>query len=559
MPRIPQLNSNVKIAPMSGAKVQAQEASFGGGAVVERGFQAATQVAQGVNKFVQEEKSKADDLAVTKAYADAVKAKNDLMYNPNNGAVTRKGQDAFGVMDEYVPEYDKRLNAIENNLHNSDQKMAFEKIKIRQKLDLDGDLQRHLLREHQAFDQETTMNALDVAKEDAIYNYQTPGKVGEAIDIQKAMLITHAQRSGKGAEWLEMNLKKVESDTHRAVIERMLANGEDQKASVYYNTVKGSFTGKDATTLERVLEEGSLRGNSQRITDSIMARDLNMTQAFEEARKIQDPKLRDSVFDRIRSDFALEKAAESQEIEELNRKAYNIVDKTGDYTRIPERDWVRFTGPQRAAIKSYARQKLSGVSPKTDMEIYYGIKDMAADPQTREKFLTMDLMKFRDKLSDADFKSFVKEQTDAKQGKVSTLDGWRTDTQIIKDSLSPIIDTKTPAGKEKFVQAARMIEDQQIAMQQKLGRKLNNKEMQELVDNVKIQGITERGMFSFFDKKKSLFELKRGETFEVPIDEVPDVERNKIEDALRKNGMEVNEANILKLYTRKLQGIIGAN
>jgi hypothetical protein len=558
MPTVPTLNRPVQDAALPNARVKdlTSVETFGGGERVAAGFRASTQLAQQGAEIIENEAKRADQIQLTQAYADAMKAKNDLMYNPKSGAVTRKGRDSFGAMEEYLPQFDQRMQEIEDRLGNDRQKGLFAEIKTKQKVDFDGDLQRHIFKESQEYDAETLKYGLDAAREDALLNYQTPGKVGESIFAQKALVMNHAKNNGRSPEWTEMTLKKIESDTHKDVMERMLANGEDMKASIYFQTVKESLTGDTATALEKSLEEGSLRGNSQRIVDGLVQKHGSLTSAMREVRQIEDPKLRDYTQDRLKSEFSLREAEKKNYIENLERGAYDIVDKTGDLRQIPPSQWSQFDGGTRAALKRYAEEKRGGGSIKTDMETYYNLKELAGDPATRKEFENLNLMKFKDKLSDADMKSFISAQTGSKSGDGKAkkeLDGWRTDTQIVTDAYSAMgLDKKSKSGKEKYQQFANRVEQEQIAMQEKLGRKLNNTEMQEITDKLKIQVITEKGFF--FDTKKRLFEVDPN-AGEYEVTEVPPKDRMEIERVLRKYNKPVTESAILELFTKGLNNV----
>jgi hypothetical protein len=551
---VPRLKSNIQDAATPNAQVRdvSDIAAFGGGQSAAQAASATQGVLKEAGDMVLTQRKQADDLAITQAYEKAVRAKNDLMWNPKDGAYTKKGQDAFAVTSTYKPMYDKTLDEIEGGLANDNQKAMFKGIRSKQSLDFDGDLQRHTFQEVQRFDDETTSSGLKTAQEDAVYNFQTPGKVGESIAQQKALIIAHAQRNGKSGEWVQEKVMDATSQTHTQVIDRMLANGDDRMATTYYNTVKSQVTGTDATKLEKALEEGSMRGESQRRSDQIISQyGSNMTNALAEARKIDDPKLRDATTERVKSEINLREAAKDDYVKKIYQQASNTIDKNGTVDAISPGVWSQFSVGEKSALKAYADHVREGTKPTTDMSTYYSLKDIAENPATRDKFKQMDLLKLQHKLSPSDLKSFIDIQTEAKNGKTDTLDGWRSDSEIVKGSMEAAgISVKD--NKEKYDAFARQVDEQQQIMQQKLGRKLNNQEMQQVVDNLLVKGITSRGFF--LDTKKSLYEVKPGEKFEVDAKDVPASERSKIEAALKANGKPVTDANVLFYYTKKLQG-----
>src|SRR5690606_29193198 len=103
----------------------------------------------------------------------------------------------------------------------------------------------------------------------------------------------------------------------------------------------------------------------------------------------------------------------------------------------------------------------------------------------------------------------------------STLDGWRSDSMIVQQAFR---DMKMDPRKdsEQYGLFSRRVEEEQVAAQKKLGRKLTNEEMQTITDKLKIQVVTDRGFIRFFDTKQRMYEVNANTgTFEVDIDEVP--------------------------------------
>lgn len=560
MPSVPEINSPVQQQGFSRQRFQDTTSleTFGGGQRTAQGFQAAQGMVKAGTELIAEEKKKADSVQVTQAYADAVKAKNDLMYNPKSGAINRRGQDAFGVMDEFMPQFDSRMDEIEGRLGNDDQKALFREIRIKQKMDFDGDLQRHTFKESQEFENETMKYGIEAAREDGVLNFQTPGKVGESLTTQRAIILNYAKNTGRSAEWTEMALKQAESDTHKDVIGRMLANGDDLMASTYMKTVKDSLTSDTLIQMEKAVEEGSIRGSSQRIVDQLVTKYGSYTAAMKEVKGMDlDPKLRDATQDRLRSEFAIKEQEKTKYLNNLERGAYDILDRTkGDITQIPPTQWTQFDGNTRAALKRYAEDRANGTPTKTNMEKYYALKELAENPETRSKFLSQefDLMKWKPYLSESDMKKFVDAQTEGRSGDNKTLDGWRSDSMIVQQAfrdmgMNPTKDT------EEYGQFSRKVEQEQMLLSRKLGRPLTNDEMESITDKMKLNVITDRGLI--WDTKKRAYQLDvKKETFDIDIDDVPAADKAEITRVLQKYNKPVTNDNIIKYFK---QGIMSGN
>lgn len=557
MPTVPRIESTVREQAIPNIR-QADSApieAFGGGQALAPVAQAAARGLNYADQVFQEEKKKADDVATTAAYAEAVKRRNALMYDPKTGAMNRQGKDAFGVVDEYTATYKKDLDAIEEGLGSEDQKAMFKKIRLQQESDLNNDLVKHTFTESKKFDEQTTESGLAVTRDDAVLNYQNPLKVQSAIETQTALIKAHAERNGLPPEYVGLKVREAASKTHGAVIDRMLANGSDMEAKAYYEKVKDQISGTDSVTLEKNLEEGTRRGMAQRQSDEIYKTTSSLSTALEKARSIEDPKLRDDVTTRIKDNYSLKKLAENDRNEQLHKQAGNIIDQTGDTDKIPPAIWGQFTVSEKASLRAYAKNKREGVQPETNWDEYYNLKTQAATPALRSEFMQANLMTYRSKMADPEFKELVNLQTQLRTGDTAAdkiLDGYRSDQEIVNTALNEAGINPSPKDgtndAKKVALFRRQVDQEVIARQTQTGKKVNSQEMQQIVDNLMVKGITKKGWI--FDTRKAKFELEPGEKLEFTIKDVPATERAKIEQALTARKIPVTEEKIIELYTR---------
>lgn len=562
MPQVPGPSTEQGIVrrqagPTARVSTNAPIEAFGGGAGTAAVGRATQQLGDQAFQIAREEKQKADDVATTEAYTKTVQLRNRLMYDPDSGAMNRKGKDAFGIGEQYGADFNKGADEIESSLQNDEQRALYRRIREQEFRDLDGNLTRHTFQQAQAYEEETTQASLLTTREDAVMNYQDPGKVQHSLAMQKNLIVAHAQRNGLSEEVVKMRLQDAESKTHEAVINRMLANGEDMAASEYYKNVKPTMLGSDATQLERALEEGSLRGESQRNAMTISQKFGDLSSALAAVDKIKDPKLQDATRERVKQRFAEREQAINYAGEQAFRSAYTIAEKTRRKDDIPPNVWAAMSPGQRSSIDAY----LSKDTIQTDWNDYYNLKTMAASTVLRDKFLQTDLLQYRHKLGDTEFKELVNAQAEAKKGDTKALDGFRNDQQIVNDSLAEAgIDPTPKQGSKdaKTVNLFRRRVDEEVAKrQQATGKKVTNEEMQGIVDGLMIKGVTERGFF--WDTEKHFFELERGvdKQFDFDVKSVPAAERQKIENALRAKGIAVSDDKIVGLYRRKLAGMVG--
>lgn len=563
MPRVPRYEGGVREEGFQPGSVstQAPIEAFGGGREVDRAFSAGRGIIDDAQKLLIEEKRKADDVGSQEDYAAAATKKNALLYDPKSGAMNRRGKDALGTAGEYSEQFDKWAGEYEKGLPNEERRRMFNRIRTRERLELTGSLERHTFGEMKSFDDQTTESGLAVAAEDAVLNYQTPGKVQQNIDLQKAIITSHAARNGLPAEWVKLKTEGAASKTHSAVINRMLNNGQDRLAKEYFDANKAQITGPDASSMEKVLEEGTFRGESQRKTDDIIAKNTERKDALEATRSIEDPKLRDEVEKRVNSFFNQKKVVDAEQEERITQEATDIVEKTKDFDKIPAATVSELPLSMRTSLRRYADDLREGKKPATSWDTYYDLKTQASSASTQEKFLRTNLMAFRTQMADAEFKELVDIQTSlrAKDGKADKeLEGYRTSAQIVNDALASAgIDPTPKPGKAEAEQVAlfrRSVDEQIMVQQRQTGKKATNDDVQRIVDNLMVKGtVPGSGFLGFFQTKKRAFELKPGESIAIDKKDIPRGEVAKIEDALRRAGRPVTDDMVLELYNRKLQ------
>jgi len=518
--------------------------AFGGGA------QKAIGEAQ---KFILQEKENADQLVTTEVYAQLKQKKNDLIFNPETGLMNRKGKDAFGAPDEYLPQFDKSVEEITKGLSQSQQEKV-RKLVLSERLDLDESINKHMSRERVVYDDEVTKTGIIASQDDAVRNYKDYNKVLSSLDEQHALVEAQARRNGLGDDWVKAQMSQLSSKTHTGVMSRMLADGDDLAASKYYQANKDFFTGADATRITKELEEGSLRGTSQRISDGIVSKAGSLSVAIGEVKKIEDPKVRDATMERVKSEFTMRDAVKRDREEQLFLKATNILEKGGGYDSIPPGDIAQMPLSQRSALRSYMSSK------ESDATTYYNLKTMAATPELRDKFLQTNLMEYAGKLSKADFKDLVTDQAALRKGDGKTeakLDGFLGDKSVVDQvaQSAGFLPGRFASDSEKTKYNAFLaaVNKEQIAHQKRTGKPASSEEVRGIADQLVIKGTTDKGFI--FDTKKMLFEATDKEEFDIGIEDIPKAEIKRIQDVLKSRNMPDSDTSILSLYKAKLKGM----
>lgn len=564
MPSVPRYDSQqVGQAAIPNARLEtnAPIEAFGGGQAAAQATQATIGLSQQAFKLAQDEKDRADDTMVKDLYSKAVMAKNRAMYDKDTGAMNRRGKDAFGVVDEYGESFDKELLEIEKEAKNDAQRELFNGIKSKLKLELSENLQKHTFVESEKYEDEVNDSALAAAREDGLMNYQNPGKIAESINMQKSIIMSQAGPKGLSDEWVQNKLKEVSSKTNSAIVSRLLANGQDIEAKNYFNENKDSFQAQDAAKIELDLQEGSLRGETQRQATEIMrSSGGDLKRALEAARSVTEPKLQESLVSEIKVRYA-----ENEKIEtERNEKRFDAAALYAEkkLERPEPGVWNSLSLQERNSIDNRIAQLRRGEEPEQNSEDYYNLMQMASGVD-KDGFLKTNLRVYKGKITDSELASMIKMQTDLRAGKGSDeLDGFRSDQSIVNDALAAADIDPTPkpgsADSKKVAQFRKAVDDQVRVLQKRTGKKATNEEIQSITDNLMVKGpLSNSGVdIPFFGKifksEKRIFELEDGDEISVTVKDIPPLEKQKIEAALRNNGIPVTNKSIIEVYSKKV-------
>jgi len=555
---LPGVRKTAAETPFSeGAGVAAAEAQRSE-AMAAFGGRAAQIGIQEVRELRDRERRRADDIAMLNAENQLARWEHQRLYNPETGALAQQGQSAFGLPEQIGQEYEQLTGEIEKNLTNDDQRFAFQRIKTQRGLSLDATIQRHVFGEMQRYEGQELQALVENARESAVANGLDPRRVGQELDRGVTAIQKHAPRLGFGPEQIEKQVADFRSATHEGVIDRLLANDQHKAAQVYYEETKSQIAGVAVTRIEKALEAGATRGEAQNLTDQILADPTldTLTKQQEKAKELAGdrPELRDALNQRLEHAAAIKEKTDRDRDEQTLIGAYTIVDRTHDVTSIPASVWSQLPGPARAGLRSYAEHLARGVPVQTDLPTYYALMQQAAeDPET---FVKQNLLNYRAKLDEGEFKQFAQMQASLRSGDRKRADqdlgAFRTHDQILKDTLNQYgIDATPKDGTPEaaaVAQLRRMLDLRMQTFGAITGKKPTNDDIQQTLDDLLSTSVTVPGSWwnifpggkPFFDQQKRLMDLT--------IADVPAADRTLIENALRRRGRPVTDTTVLDLY-----------
>lgn len=580
MPVVPRTQRQVETAPLPGARLTAVENSASAGVDLAESEQrtdsaiagfgnTVTQVGLELSKeqkrAAEEAKSRADQVAVLNANNQLATWENSRLYD-QGGALSQRGKSAFDLPEKVGDEYQKLTSTIEAGLGNDKQKEAFQRVKLQRGAELDLTLRRHVFGEMQRYEASELSAFVDNSVNTAIAHANEPRRVGQELGNAVAAIHTHAKNLGIGPDQEQQQIDAITSKTHVGVIDNLLAQDMSKAASIYFEETKGEIQGEALARVEKAVEEGSLRKSAQTKSDEIIGAGGTLTEQREKAKGIDDPKLRDAVEERIEHNATVKDRIDRETEQQTLRGVYDVLDRTHDVTRIPPGVWAGMDGGQRSAARSYANSLAKGLGVETDIPTYYGLMQKAArEPET---FATENLLTYRAKLGDTEFKQLTEIQGsilkgDRAQADKQGLGDLRTHEQLVNDSLNlygidPKEEGKNTAEGKAIAQLRGMLDARLSALANMTGKKPTNDDIQKTIDQILSTSVETPGSWwnIFPGGKAGPFGTDSKRLIDLTIEDVPAGDKQQITDALKRKGRPISDATILSLYIdRKARGI----
>lgn len=568
MPTVPRQQRQVALDALPGARLTAAETPESLGARPNDPIAAALEgvgaktAALGEQLFgqaVDEEKKRADQIAVLNADNSLAAWTNKRVYDPNSGALTATGPDAFGLPEQINDEFTTQADTIAAGLTTPEQKMAFNRIRTDRQIELSGTIYKHVYAETQQYHAKEVDSAIDNNKNAAMAQADDPRAVSVAIDRSAAAIGTLKL----GPEETKKQTDAARSAILVGVIETQLSQNKVTAAQSYFDETKSLINGDQINRIEKALKEGTIRKQAQDQADEIIKAGGTLTEQRDKARALTDKgfdaDVRDRAMEYIEHNNAVNDKAKRDDLEAASTSAFNLLDRSrGDLRTIPSTAWESFPGSIKASLRAYSEKLAKGEPVETDWSTWTKLMGQAGtDPAA---FANINMMQYRGRLSDEKFSQLTEVQLSIRNKEASRADvgDFQSREHLVSTTLDSYgIETReskqTPEQRKAIGELYRLL-DQRTATQAALtGKKPTNQDVQSALDQILSTSLDVKGSWwnfwprngAFFDSTKP-FLGKDGTT--ITIGDVPQVERTQIEAALRRKGRPVNDTTVLDLF-----------
>lgn len=382
----------------------------------------------------------------------------------------------------------------------------------------------------------------------AALNYTTPGAVTQAVDDITKRTSVVANLNGWTPERRDMETGNNLTNLHKQVLQNMVQDNPDQ-AQAYFDHYKQQISGAERDGIARTIAGVKFTKSAESFGDAAVASNMSEGDAIAAARAQFSGDEEKQVVLEVKTRFQEKSKAREDMQKDAADQAFGIYARTGRLSAVPQDVRDKLDGRVLISLRHEAEAKAGGTAIKTDPDTYYTLRQMAS--QTPDKFAGTDLRGYFNQLDRGDREKLIELQT-----KVQKPDQLK-DVQALSAQLSDAHDLQGwNAAKTKEKGAFdRAVTNALDTEQTAAGRPLTFADRQKVIDRYIVNGVVKDSGF-FRDDRKQYYQVAGTSAAAkfVPT-EVPDMERQKIEAALKRNGKPVTDDAVLRLFKKKMANI----
>jgi hypothetical protein len=330
----------------------------------------------------------------------------------------------------------------------------------------------------------------------------------------EAEVRSRAERNGWELDVADAKREEELTAMHSTAIGALLES-DPMAARAYYLKHKGEIDGTARPGIEKSLEAGELRQQSQQAADDIMARGLDERAALAEARKIKDPKLRDEVVQRVTSRYAENERIRNREDRQRTDSVWSHVLGGGSIDDLPVSTIAAMDGTTVSAMQAFERRRASegrGFADASDPAAYNEIHWLYMDDKVG--FAELDLSKYIGKLNESDYQYWlgvqrsVDRKAESEQAKAAS---YTLADRVAKEYMNAAgIDYGSTAGKKDAARAQKVLSmiRQTVDNFHAEGKKPTRVDIEQRLNEMFIVGdLSETGFGDLFSTDRYAFEV----------------------------------------------------
>jgi hypothetical protein len=531
------------------------------GGQVGRAVESASKV---VGEFADRIQREEDVQAVFEARRQLDAWERDNVFDPEKGAITKRGRDAFDLPKVLPEAFDQFSQQVGSTLQTPRQKQAFTELALSRRAQIGSWADGHAIKQRDVFSEGQYQADLKAFADRAVLYADDPAKVATELALQNQRTVGYLRGKGQSEELIGEAVKENTSRVHTSVIASMLDGGNASAAQAYLTKNAASMGAEDVQRVRNSLKEGLAREKSQAFADEMGDRPL--AEAIAEARQRFTGLEEDAAVQAVKLRAVEREAIKSQAQKENADSAWKVITAGGSKRQIPIGTWNALSGDEQRQINDYTEAKWRRAKAdadgkrETDMSAYYGLRLMAAEQP--EVFAKIDLMKSQPYLRDGDLKQLIDLQGSLNRGDLKAMESQRTvkrTLDLVKGEVAAAgIDLTPKEGTNKAKDTAAFLGSVTRALDEATaakGRALTDDEARRIGMGLLREGFVQGSGIFFDDKKRGyqVTEQERGRFVAVEYAKIPPDIRAEIEADLAQAGVKkIDKARVEQVYQRAL-------
>lgn len=297
-----------------------------------------------------------------------------------------------------------------------------------------GQIDAHREQQRKVAANTTAAARIQEASDDAAANPNDPRILMRSAAVIRAETNDAAERNGWSPSARESARQAEETKMYRAAIFAVLPS-DSAAAQKIYDTHKVSIDGTARGEIERALEVGVVRQQSQDQTARIQSLHPGSLEAqIEAAKKILDPKVQDETIQRLDRDYARAERIAVDADRKMKKEAWEVITTPGgSVDSLTPQQLAILDGPTQSAMRLFEQRRAkdgSGYAIVSDVDTKNVLHELFMGD--KGAFAKEDLNKFRTKLTEDEYNYW--------QGQQRQVD-TRSERQVRKEGSYALANT----------------------------------------------------------------------------------------------------------------------
>jgi len=523
---------------------------------------AAGSVVSAASDYFEAEKKRADEIKGVEVKHRLAEAKNRLLYDPEKGALNKRGKDAFGLHESVTADFDKEADEIEQELSNETQRAQFSTTKGSYKSDLDNDINRHTSVETRKYDKEQTEGLMSQIATDSAIQYLDEDRLVRNIEEMEKLQRGLGERDGQSKEKVDMDVRAVTSKLHLATISQKLVNDMAPEAEAHFKKYGDSMDVGDRASIAKAIESGTILHKAREAAVELTGKHSNISavqKSLDENSGLSD-QVKEKALDMARERFAVKEAGQKHFKDRIFEQLSKKIEKENNFDSVQsDPSYWALDDNQRKALRSEWDSIMRGTDRKNNDEKYTEFLF-----KSQGELAAMSLAEYRTEYRQ-NFSKEYQNKADAMVNSAQTgdeknqlLSPFSTYKDRFDDTLRmrDVVDASNPKKTDKD---AKVYSQLAIKIREKvekfeihdLGgkRRATGEEIQKIIDESVIQKVRLNKPWASDPEKlvSILTDDEKGQAY-VPYDDVPEGERGAIEKLFANRKRKVSRAQIERAY-----------